>query len=428
MKRRQFLKNSALAATGAFGLNIIPRRLLGGPGYIPPSEEITRGIIGSGGMAQRHMRMKGRILAICDVDDKQLANGINTCKQAKQQVDTCKDFREILQRDDIDVVSIVTPPHWHGLMTIMAADARKDIWCEKPLTRTISEGKAVMKAVERNNRILRINTWFRYAQQRNFYQSGVTIQTMKKIAESKLPGWPLKVNLTAATGINWKLGIWQGKTDLVEENVPEGFDYDMWLGPAPYKPYAAHRTHRSFRGYWDYDGGGLGDMGQHYLDPFQYVLGKDDTSPVEIIPDTELQHPDAVLPWRKIVMRYADGCEIILDTKEKGQIPLIEGPEGKIYRNLESDIPNLASKVARLPNPPLVDENFFNYVRRREKFPLNEVNGFRSSTLINLAKIAVRLNRPLKFDPDKLEFIDDAEANRYANPPMRAPWTLNGLV
>ena len=334
-----------------------------------------------------------------------------------------KDFREVLARPDIDIVHIPTPPHWHALISIAAAEAGKDIWCEKPMARTIGEGKKVRDAVLRHGRIFRINTWFRF--EGGLYGMNTATKPIKKAAMHGLLGWPLKVTIGGHQGFDWKLGAWQGRTDLKPEPIPAGFDYDFWLGPAPFKPYASHRTHQSFRGYWDYDGGGLGDMGMHYLDPVQYVLGKDDTSPVDIEADTPLQHPDAALPWRRIRMRYADGCEIVLDGDNSlKDAPFIAGPNGKIFIGFKSDIPELDQKLRELPDPPPQQVDFSDAVRRRIKFALNESNGHRSCTYGHLAVIAVRLGRSLRYDPVAEQFISDEAANRLIDQPMRAPWRI----
>jgi predicted dehydrogenase len=202
-------------------------------------------------------------------------------------------------------------------------------------------------------------------------------------------------------------------------------DYDLWLGPAPFKPYHPHRVHQTFRGYWDYDGGGLGDMGMHYLDPVQYFLDKDRTSPVEIEADCPQQHPDACGSWRRIRMRYSDGCEIVLDGENRDpDAPFIEGPEGKLWPGFRSNIPDIQEKLASLPDPEPQVTDFARAVRTRRKFALNEENGHRSCTLVNLGKIAVRLGRPLRFDPEEQLFIGDQAANRFIDEPMRAPWKL----
>jgi predicted dehydrogenase len=182
-------------------------------------------------------------------------------------------------------------------------------------------------------------------------------------------------------------------------------------------------VHVTFRGYWDYDGGGLGDMGQHYIDPVQYLLGKDHDSPVEIEVDAPQQHPDAVSSWRRITMRYADGCEIILDGEGKDTgAAYIEGPKGRLYPGFRSDIPNLKEKLDQFPDPEPQLTDFEQAVRTRRTFALNEANAHRSCTLVNIGKIAVQLGRNLRFDPKKQRFVDDDEANRLVNQPMRAPW------
>lgn len=417
MNRRTFLK-STLAATGAF--TIVPRHVLGGTSYLPPSDQLTKAVIGVGGMGRGHLRYPGaKLLAVCDVDELHLKEALEI---AGEGVQGYKDFREVLERHDIDIMHIATPPHWHALISIAAANAGKDIWCEKPMTRTIGEGQKVVEAVQRNGRIFRINTWFRFRD--NFYGFGTTVEPIKKLVQSGMLGWPLKAIISEHTGFSWKF-YWSGQTDLTPQWIPEHLDYDFWLGPAPYKPYHPHRVHQTFRGYWDYDGGGLGDMGQHYLDPVQYLLDKDDTSPVEIEADAPQQHPDAVSSWRRIWMRYADGCEIILDGESTDEnAPFLAGPDGKLFRGFRSDIPDLEKKLAQFPDPLPQVTDFSEAVRQCKKFALNEANAHRSCTLVNLGKIAVQLGRKLTFDPIKQRFINDEAANRLLHQPMRAPWHL----
>ncbi|MBQ7222460.1 MAG: Gfo/Idh/MocA family oxidoreductase, partial [Bacteroidales bacterium] len=300
MDRRSFIKKTA-AATAAF--TILPRHVLGGKGYIAPSDQLTRGIIGVGGMGVGHYDYPGaRLTAICDVDKNHLAAGVELAKtKGIGQVAAYENWLDLIHDPNVDVVHIATPPHWHGLMSIEAAKAGKDIWCEKPMTRTIGEGKRVVEAVKRYNRVFRLNTWFRFKD--TFYGLGTTVFPLKKLVQSGLLGWPLTVTISKHTGFDWKF-YWVGKENLVPEPVPAELDYDMWLGPAPYKPYNPHRVHQTFRGYWDYDGGGLCDMGQHYMDPVQYFLGKDNESPVKVEVDAPLQHYEAVGTWREIKYTY----------------------------------------------------------------------------------------------------------------------------
>ncbi len=417
--RRRFLATSITSLTA---LTFVPRHVLGGAGFTPPSEILTRAVIGTGGMGMGHVTSINtacKLLAVCDVDEKHLQNAL---KAGGPDVKGYKDFREVLERKDIDIVHVPTPPHWHALISIAAAKAGKDIWCEKPLSRTIAEGEAVKAAVAKYKRIFRLNTWFRF--DGRLYGMEVPVKPIKKLILAGVFGWPLKITLGAKTGFDWKQNAWCGRTDLTPQPVPAGFDYNLWLGPAPLKPYHPHRVHGTFRGYWDYDGGGLGDMGQHYLDPVQYLLGKDEESPIHVEADSGPQDSDAVLPWRRVSLRYADGCEIVLDGENKDDSPFLSGPRGTLTKALESSIPNLIDKVADLPNPPPQLTDFVQAVKTRQKFALNEINGHRSCTLINLAKIAVQTGRPLRFNPKKQRFIDDARANALVEQPMRSPWKI----
>ena len=414
--RRRFLQNSATALAGFF---IVPRHVLG-RGFIPPSDQLTKGIVGVGGMGRGHIPYAGtRVVAICDLDTTHLKKAADMIGGG---VKTFHDHHELIALPEVDIVHIATPPHWHGIISIDAAKAGKDIWCEKPMTRTIGEGKRVVEAVKQYGRMFRLNTWFRFTD--NFYGMKTPVKPIKKLVESGLLGWPLTVTVSKTTGFDWKF-YWIGKTQLEAQPIPESLDYERWLGPAPYKPYNEHRVHNTFRGYWDYDGGGLGDMGQHYIDPIQYFLGKDETSPIMVEVDAEQQHPDACGTFRKITFTYEDGCKIILDGEAKDpNAAYIEGPKGKLYAGFKSDIPNLAQKLALLPDPAPQVTNFLDSVKYRTPFALNESNGFRSCTVVNMGKIALQLGRTLHFNPVTQEFVNDAEANKLLNPPMRAPWNI----
>ncbi|KUL19824.1 MAG: NADH-dependent dehydrogenase [Proteiniphilum sp. 51_7] len=414
--RRQFLKTMG----GVTLLTIVPRNVLG-KGMIAPSDELTKGIIGVGGMGRNHIPYGNtRVVAMCDVDSNHLAQA---AKLVKDKINLYHDFRDLILDQNVDIVHIATPPHWHGIMSVEAAKAGKDIFCEKPMTRTIGEGKRVREAIAQHGNIFRLNTWFRFKDP--FYGLGTPVKPLKKLIDSGMLGWPLKVTISKHTGFDWKF-YWVGKTHLEPQPIPQELDYDMWLGPAPFKPYNAHRVHQTFRGYWDYDGGGLGDMGQHYIDPVQYMLGKDDTSPVKVEVDAPQQHPDAVGTWRSITYTYADGCQIILWGGDYGEpdTPYISGPNGNVYRNFVCDIPDWEKKLADFPEPPAQNTDFLECIRNRQKFALNEINGHRSCTIVNMGAVALQLNRTLEYDPVKEMFVNDEEANRLIDQPTRAPWTI----
>jgi predicted dehydrogenase len=424
--RRDFLKKS-IAAGAAF--TIVPRHVLGGPGYTPPSEVITRAVIGTGGMGLAgHVteNVEGKppvTLVICDVDYKHLGEAM---KKAGRCCDAYTDWRRVLERKDIDTIHIATPPHWHALIGIAAAQAGFDIMEEKPFTRTIGEGRTYVDTVRRYGRILQVNTHFRFG---TYYQYGATRMLKKLVASGRL-GRPLTVRVTKALGFDWKLKMWSGRRDLVPQQVPAELDYDMWLGPAPYKPYHPHRVHQSFRGYWDYDGGGLGDMGQHYLDPVQYILGKDDTGPVEVSAVAPWPpHPDAAGLWETIRFVYADGDTIVAKSGEWGEpddtgtLPFMEGPHGKVHANYRTEPAGLFDDLDAYPDPaPLID--FETGVKTRHKTGGNESNAHRSCTLMNLANIAIRTGRTIHWDPQGEQIVGDEGAARFVAEPMRAPWHL----
>lgn len=426
MDRRHFMKT--LGAAGLF--TIVPRKVLGGKGHIAPSDQLTKAVIGVGGIGRSASHFSSseayRLLAVCDVDKKHLQSAVEAAKsQLHEEVKAYGDWRELIRQSGADIIHIATPPHWHGLMAVEAARAGKDIWLEKPMTRTIGEGKAVQQAVERYGRILRLNTWFRFTD--TFYGLGTPVKPLKKLIQSGMLGWPLKVTVSGATGFTWKF-FWVGKDNLTPQPVPPELNYDMWLGPAPFKPYNVHRTHQTFRGYWDYDGGGLTDMGQHYLDPVQYMLGKDDEFPVRVEIDAPQQHFDAVGIWHKITYTYADGCQIVLEGEgyeSQGKLAYIEGPKGKVFKGFECTIPDVMNKLNELPDPEPQRTDFLECVRTRQKFALNEQNGHHSCTLVNMGAVGLRLGRKeLRFDPATQRFIGDEAANALIDQPMRGEWKI----
>ena len=428
LNRRSFITKGA---AGAALFSIMPREVLGKMGgnnnYIAPSDQLTRGLIGVGGIGRSASHFVSdqncRLVALCDVDQKHLDSAVTAAKQKwGDDIKAYHDFRDLINDPNVDIVHIATPPHWHGLMSVIAANAGKDIFCEKPMTRTIGEGKRVEEAVKRNGRIFRLNTWFRFKD--TFYGLGTEVKPLKKLVDSGLLGWPLTVRISGATGFAWKF-FWVGKENLEVQQVPKELDYDFWLGPAPVKPYHPHRVHGSFRGYWDYDNGGLGDMGQHYIDPVQYMLGKDDTFPVKVEVDAPQQHPDAVGIWRRVIYTYEDGCKIILEGEgfeSEGKVPYIEGPNGKVYKGFECTIPHVQDILNELPDPAPRHTDFLECVRSRQHFALDEINGHHSCTIVNMGAIAVRLGRNLRFDPKTQTFIGDDAANQLINQPMREPW------
>jgi predicted dehydrogenase len=403
MTRRRFLKSSvAVAAT----VMIVPRHILGGPGFTPPSESVGGALIGCGG------RGEGTFSELKELNPRRLASCDVRWLDRADQKTIYTDFRRVLDRKDIDVVAIATPPHWHALISISAMEAGKDVLCEKPMTRFIAEGRAVAEAEKRYGRIFQVGTFGRLGQSRN-KESILTRKIMKSGLLKKCDG----VHILRG---GFKAKEWSGLVNARPEPVPANLDWDMYVGPSPMKPYHPHRFGGTHRGYWDYEGGGLSDMGQHYLDPLTWTYGKDDTAPVEVESHAPPAHPEACGMWGWVELKYADGLTLVLDSGEWG-----EKYSRKEDRKISlSDLDEEGrKKVQELPDPePLL--TFAQAVRSRKPAGGNAEAAHRTATIFHLANLAIRTGRKIRFDPVKEEAIGDEEANRIVHQPLRAPWHL----
>src|SRR6185503_9767684 len=246
--RRTFIQTAA-SSVGFFA--VAPDRLQAAVKQASPNETYGGALIGCGGRGPSTYQEMSKGLQVemraqCDV------KFVN--KADNQMFYT--DFRRVLERKDIDLVAIGTPPHWHALISMAAAEAGKDVMCEKPMTRFIAEGRAVADTVKRYKRIFQIGKLMR---------SGLLKEN---------PGVFVK-----SGGL--KVKEWSGRVNLAPQTPPANLDWNLYCGPSPLKPFVPPRLGVTHRGYWDYEGGGLADMTQHTLDPYQWTYGKDDTSPVE---------------------------------------------------------------------------------------------------------------------------------------------------
>jgi predicted dehydrogenase len=324
------------------------------------------------------------------------------------------DFRRVLERKDIDLIAIATPPHWHALISIAAAEAGKDVLCEKPLTRFIAEGRAVVNAFNRYSRILQVGTFGRFRES----QRPESIEIHKKMAS----GIVKKCNAVVIKRGGFKVREWSGRPDLKPEPVPKNLDWDLYCGPSPLKPYVKERTGGTHRGYWDYEGGGLSDMGQHFFDPLQWTYAKDATSPVEVTPNAPPAHPEVTGMWGWVELKYADGVTFVLHSGEWG-LPYDRHKEQKLVVDVAELSAADRERLKNLPDPePLV--TFAEAVKTRKQPGGNPEAAHRCATLLHLSNIAIRVGRPIRYDPVKEEIVGDEEANRLVNQPMRAPWHL----
>jgi len=398
--RRGFLAGSAAAAT----FTIVPSHVVRGDDA--PSKTLGGALIGCGGRGNGTFKGMGggvKRLADCDVKYKDRADNKRFYT----------DYRRVLERKDIDVVAIATPPGWHALISIAAMEAGKDVLCEKPMTRFVSEGRAVADAERRYGRIFQIGTYGRFGGNRR----------MRKLFDSGLlEGKKLDTVIVQRGGK--KVKQWSGKVQFDVREVPDKLDWDMYCGPAPLREYNPHRFGGSHRGYWDYEGGGLADMSHHHLDKIAYQYGRDDTAPVEVIPYAPPQHPQAVGMWGWVELKYADGFTLVMESREWGE------PYDRLKQKNtgEGDLLSLLSETERkkldeLPDPPKL-LRFSEAVRQRKPAGGNAEVSHRVATIYHLANVAFRTGRRLRFDPTTEQVIGDDEANRLVNQPMRAPWRL----
>lgn len=401
--RRHFIQGSAAAFTT---LTILPRHVYGAADQPPPSETVGAALIGVGG------RGPGTYGGLKDLQPVKLAEcDVRWVGTADNKL-RYTDFRRVLERKDIDVVAIATPPHWHALISIMAMEAGKDVLCEKPATRFIAEGRAVAEAEKRYGRIYQVGTFGRFDVARDPNR-----RLPRKIMKSGL--------LKQCKGVSihrggFKVKEWSGYVNARPQPIPKNLDWDLYCGPSPLRPYHPHRFGGTHRGYWDYDGGGLGDMGQHHFDPFTYQYGKDDTAPVEIEPHAPPAHPEACGMWGWVEMKYADGFTLVLDSTEWDEIYEHQKARSVTLQDLE---PEDREKLQALPDPePL--RSFAEAVRTRKPAGGNAEAAHRTACIMHLANIAIRVGRKIRFDPVKEVILGDEEANRLAYQPMRAPWHL----
>lgn len=451
MRRREFLRSTA-GALAAMGLpSFVPSSVLGRAGTAAPSERITLASIGVGGMGTSNMRAflaqpDVQVVAVCDVVKasdqyghwyKKGWNGAWFGREPARQIvehdyaqknrsgnykgcDAYVDFREIIARDDIDAVCITTPDHWHAIPAIMAATAGKDIYCEKPLSLTVAEGRAMAEAVRRYNTVFQTGTQRRSSELFRFVCELVRNGRIGRL-EKAFAG--IGANNKQAPPADWE-----------PMPVPNWLDYDMWLGPAPWAPYHKDRCLYTFRFGLDYSGGQTTNLGAHAIDVVQWANGTDDTGPVEVEDLGGVFPEDGLFTTPTTVhfcARYANGAELICKT-EPGSPYRLEGTEGWIQVQNNEMTCHPESLKTTVIGPDEVHlyksndhhRNLVDCIKSREQTAAPVEIGHRSVTICHLGNIAMRLQRKLHWDPVAERFTDSDEANQMLAKPMRSPWRL----
>ncbi len=432
-KRRDFLKS---IGGGVVLPTILPSSALGRAGSVAPSDRIVMGMIGVGGMGGGHVRgflqhADVRVAAICDVreDRRQAAKNIADQRYGDKSCETYNDFRELLARKDIDAVLIAVPDHWHALIGIEAARQGKSMYYEKPMGVSVAEAKAVREAVNRHGVVFQFGTQQRSGQD---YQRAYELIRNGRIGQ-------LKTMLIGSAGSQYV-------PNQPAQPVPAGFDYDMWLGPAPWAPYTYERCTRNFTLIYDYSLGCIsGAWGVHDTDICQWYNDADATDPIEVEGTGEFPKEglyDTAISW-EIEHKYANGVKLVhmdIATAKKrydqfrfgSMASVFIGTEGWIYvsrQGMRTNPESVAYSVIgangiKAPFSPDHRRNFLDAVRTRRK-PISPIeSAVRADTVCQQGDIAMRLKRKLQWDPVKEVFVGDEQANRMLERPMRSPWHL----
>jgi len=434
MKRRSFLKLLAASSASLAFPSIVRAETLGLNGKIAPSNRIALGYIGLGSQGGSHFNSdlsnpQFQTNGICDLDAVRVKKALDSLQTAYADrigagsykgCFTTDDFRELIARPDIDAVWISVPDHWHALPLIHAARAGKDIYAEKPLCLTIPEGQAMVRAVEESGVVCQIGS-----QQR----SGSNFQRAVQLVRNGYLGKITSVQVGLPGG-----GGRQMKAPLAPQQVPEGFNYNMWLGPAPDAPYYKERCHYEFRWIYDYSGGQLTDWIGHHFDIAGWAMGVNQTGPVAIKNAQATFNPNPLYNTAtaySFEAHYANGVMIEISSKNRGGIR-IEGENGSFWMDRgKNEFSNPEWATIKFPTsgfhlePVDHTQNFIDCVKSR-KTPICPINeALRTATVAHLGNAAFRTGRSeLKWDPDKQVVIDAPETNGILTRAYRSPWQL----
>ena len=422
--RRSFIRASAIATAPL----IIPASALGRDGAVAPSNRIGLGLIGCGNRMNADWNALRRCegvegVAVCDPWGEKRASYRR--KLGLQPGDAYVDFRELIARSDVDAVAIATPDHWHVPIAIAAMAAGKDVYCEKPLSNTIREGRALVDAAKRYGAIFQHGT--------QLHSFGGVRRACELVRNGRL-GEMKEIVIGSPPGI--------ATGHHPEQPVPDGIDYDMWLGPAPYTPYCdarVMRVVRKFPGWYfvsDYSKAGwIAGYGVHDLDIAQWAMGMERSGPVEI--EGEGVYPtdglfNTILTYR-IEFKYTNGVRLTMtDTGqnrhgvtfigEKGRVFTRGGIEAEPRSLLDEEIGVNEVRLYRMPTDHA--QNFIDCVRSRAETITPPEIAHRATSTALLGGIACQLKRPLRWDPAKERFVDDPEADRLLTCGMRSPWKV----
>ncbi|MDP4611216.1 MAG: Gfo/Idh/MocA family oxidoreductase [Opitutales bacterium] len=420
LTRRGFLKTGATLGAAIVGAPMILRaETLGMNGHVGPNSRVNVALIGFGKQIGSHVGVTGlhnvHPLYVCDVKSWALKSALNQMNsRGFKDVKGTPDYEDIINDPAVDAVMVVTPDHWHAAISLAAMRAGKDVYVEKPMTLTIAEGQAMVEAEKRYGNIVQVGS-----QQRSD-------ATFRKAAEIVRNGW-----IGEVTHVHTWLGTFPEPVLQPEEPIPEGFNYDKWLGPTPWEPYFENRVKGDYgggwRSFWEYGSKKNGDWGAHHFDIIQWALGRDHTGPVKFVPKGFEGEEYAYY-------EYADGIRVVRDHPDrKGYMIRFFGTEGEVCVSRNGEIESTPAELVGRPLSPSDTQlyrstyhqaNWIEGIKTRKPTICPAHVGHRTATICQLAGISERLARPLQWDPEAEQIIGDTEAAGWQDRARRAGYEL----
>lgn len=428
LDRRSLLKGALRAGAGWGLFTLVPASALGRAGRPAPSNRIAIGCVGLGGMGTGNLHSflgqpDTQVIAVCDVDRDHLENARNTVNRhyGNESCRAYADFRELLARKDLDVLSLATPDHWHAIPAVMALDAGLDVYGEKPISHCLAEGRAMANAQKRNGRIWQTGSWQRSV--------GDFRRACELVRNGRI-GKVVRIEVGLPTG--------SGIGSMEFKDPPPALDYDFWLGPSRWAPYCDQRTHWHWRWQLDYGGGQLMDWIGHHGDIAHWGMGWDATGPIAV--EGSGEYPKTGI-WNAattyyFVCTYRGGVELHVangGNKGIGGGTKWIGEDGRwvwVDRGgIDANPKTLLSErigpdEVQLFRSPGHHREFLDCVKSRRPTTTPAETAHRSASIGHLGQIAMLLGRKLRWDPDTERFDADASATRILSTPMRAPWRL----
>ena len=409
VSRRRFLKGTAAGVgAGLLGPLLTATRVVAAPGKPAPSDEVRIGHIGLGGMGRSHLGTychndRFPSVAVCDIDRELAAQAAARCKRKAQAYG---DFRRLLDRDDIQAVVVATPDHWHAIPCVRACESGKDVYCEKPLSLTIRQSRAMADAARRYARVFQVGS-----QQRSSW-------TFRKAVQLCRAGCIGKISRVYVA-----VGGPSQECYLPGEPCPPHIDWEMWLGPAPWRPFNRNLHYGRWRPYRDYSGGSCTDWGAHHMDIALWGLGREFSGPIEVQYDVKT---------RRFIHKHPGGVTIEMCNVQANGVKFF-GAEGIIecnrghFRTWPDEIGKEELSPGHDPDPRQKNHrgNWMECMISRKRSIADVEIGHRTITACHLGNISYWLGgRKLHWDPDKEEILGDTEASGWLDRPMRAPWRL----